>query len=39
MYTTIHGGRAGMAGTAWKYSSMFDDYDLAFLQHDFIMVK
>ena len=28
-----------MAGNAWKYSGVLDDYDLAFLQHDFITIK
>ena len=28
-----------MAGNAWKYSGVLDDYDLAFLQRDFITIK
>ena len=28
-----------MAGNAWKYSHMLDDYDLMFMQHDFITIK
>ena len=28
-----------MLGNAWKYSGVLDDYDLAFLQHDFITIK
>lgn len=28
-----------MASNAWKYSGVLDDYDLAFLQHDFITIK
>ena len=28
-----------MPGNAWKYSGVLDDYDLAFLQHDFITIK
>jgi len=36
--TTVHGGNR-MAGNAWKYSGVLDDYDLAFLQRDFITIK
>ncbi|MDD3052030.1 MAG: DUF6462 family protein [Candidatus Cloacimonetes bacterium] len=28
-----------MAGNAWKYSHKLDDYDLMFMQHDFITIK
>lgn len=28
-----------MAGNAWKYSGVLDDYDLAFLQRDFITIR
>lgn len=34
----VHGGNI-MAGNAWKYSGVLDDYDLAFLQRDFITIK
>lgn len=28
-----------MAGNAWKYSHNLDDYDLMFIQHEFITIK